>query len=756
MKRFKVRRRRGERSSGSAYEEVRSARGRRRRRFENGREVETRPSGRAPVWPAEVAVPWDRLLKFLLDQHDRDLSLWKILERLELGKEKADLLREQIALLERQGIAVHHRRGRVALRSRDRLVAGRLSIPASSRSIGRHRGAAGSFGFVAAPGPAGDLFVPARGLAGAGHGDLVLARATTSARSDRTQGVVVAILGRAPAFFAGEIVEVEGRRIVRPRDERASADLPLSREGGGAAIEARAGDLVWVESIQEGPPRARIVEVIGPATDAAAAEKMVRRALDLPGDFPAEAEHEAARLAEPPSAFDLRGREDFRSQTVVTIDPEDARDFDDAISIEPRPSGGLRLWIHIADVAHYVRPETALDLEALARGTSVYFPGQVIPMLPHALSSGTCSLREGEERLVQSVGIDYTREGEAKEARFADGVIKSTARLTYEEAAAGLEDAQRFSRRGAAGRKVAALLAAAAPLARRLTEVRISRGALDLDLPELEFRPGEGGRPATVRTRERTAAHRLIEEFMLAANEAVARRLDAKATPAIYRVHEPPDPADVAEVEETLSALGAGRRGGSSLAARLQHLLSRFRGRAEEGIVARQVLRAMKLARYSEARSDHFGLALKHYTHFTSPIRRYPDLIVHRILRGSERKETAARAGTLSTVRLAEIAAESSRLERRAEEAERAVNDLLMAHHMRARVGEVFEGRVAGKVKTGVFVQLQGKDLPDGAAEGFAPSPRASRFVLAEVVRVKLEEVDLLRGRLRLSLAEGS
>jgi ribonuclease R len=480
---------------------------------------------------------------------------------------------------------------------------------------------------------------------------------------------------------------------------------------------------------------------------------MVRVALGLPGAFPEEVEREAEAAAKPLTEDDLRAREDFRGAATITIDPADARDHDDAVSAEPLPGGGIRLWVHIADVAHHVRPGTALDREAAARGTSVYFPGSVIPMIPHALSSGACSLQEGQDRLVQSVGIDYTREASVAAVRFADGVVRSAARLTYEEAAAVMASPGALRGRGEGGGKAAFLLALLAPLARRLTEARIARGALDLDLPEVEFDPGKEGLGEALRARGRTDAHRLIEEFMLAANEAVARRLAGSGVPALYRVHEPPDRAEVEEVEAILEPLGVRRKGGRSLAARLQHALARFRGRPEEPIVAKVVLRAMKLARYAAGRADHFGLALSHYTHFTSPIRRYPDLVVHRMLRGLR---GGGGADPLPDAeRLGAVAAEASRLERRAEEAERAVDELLTAHHMRARLGEVFEGRVSGVVKTGLFVALEGKGLPAGMIEGFAPAARAARHVLTEPVRARLEEVDLLRGRLRLSLVEG-
>jgi ribonuclease R len=378
-------------------------------------------------------------------------------------------------------------------------------------------------------------------------------------------------------------------------------------------------------------------------------------------------------------------------------------------------------------------------------------------MIPHTLSSGICSLVEGEERLVQSVGIDYTPDSEVAGVRFADGVIRSTARLTYPEAAEAMEDPERFGRSGEAGHRTAMLLSLLAPLARRLTEKRRERGALDLELPEVEIDRGKEGHSTEIRAHERTDAHRLIEEFMLAANEAVARKLSAWKSRGLYRVHEPPDPADIDKVEEDLRELGIRRSRGGDPARRLQKILSRFAGGPEEAIIGKFVLKAMKLARYAAARAGHFGLALDHYTHFTSPIRRYPDLVVHRLLRTALRSppgdgdgETGGRIPTLD--RLEEIAAESSRLERRAEGAERAVEDLLVARNLTSRIGSVYEGRVSGSSRNGVFVMLEGGGLPRGVAEGFARVARRAGYVLTEPVRARLEEVDQLRGHLRLEL----
>lgn len=769
MRRFRVRRPRGERPGrprrSGGPRRVRRPRG-------EGSDAVVAERRRAARWPEDVLVPWPDLLRFLIRNRDLDRTLWQILEELGRTTDDADRLREQLALLEKEGLLHHHRRGRIRLHTRDRLAVGRVTIPPSSRAIGRHWGASGAFGFVATGEPEGDLYLPARGLSGARHGDTVLAREIGAGRGGRTQGAVVAILRRSPSRIGGEVIEVDGRLRLRPRDDRAASELPLrgapsrsgrieSEEGHARAgrLEVRPGDLVIAELGEEGAPVAGVVEVIGSREDPAAFEELIRAEMRLPGEFPPEAEEEAERAAVPVGEKELSGRADFRPATAITIDPEDARDFDDAISLEELPDEGLRLWVHIADVGQYVPEGGPLDREALERGTSIYFPGRVIPMLPHALSSGICSLLPGEERLVQSVGIDYTAAGDVAAVRMADGVIRSAARLTYEEAAAILSGEGGTGGRGAAAKKIERLFAAAAPLARRLTAKRLERGALDLDLPEVEFDPGKEGLLTALRVRERTEAHRLIEEFMLAANEAVARHLAEERVPSIYRVHEAPAARDVQQVESILAPLGVKRGRGQNLAARLHRILSRFAGRPEEPIIGRQVLKALKLAQYAAAPGEHFGLALQHYTHFTSPIRRFPDLVVHRILRESRTAPSPGRKPRSApekeaTARLAEIAAEASRLERRAEQAERAVNNLVVAGHFSGRLGSVFQGRVSGTTRSGIFVALEGEGLAPGIAEGFAPAPRGKGFVLTEPVRVRLEQVDRLRGKLRLGLIE--
>jgi ribonuclease R len=777
-----------------------------------------------------------------MEVKDRDLSVPEMLEALALGEEQADALREQVALLEKVDMVVHHRRGRYRLRTRLRLVAGRLTVPARSREIGSHWGAGGAFGFVGAPGRDGDLFVPSRGLAGARHGDVVLAREIESRRGDKVAGEIIAILEKAPRRFGGKVIEVGGRLRIVPRDDRRASEVDLvvdepagpgsgegrsrrrgagDQEGGASGADAgggtegapgrkrgesargvprgparpeahresgtggarggtesargsrpraigesargvRAGDLVIADMIGSQADRARIVEVIGPAIDSSAPERLIRLEQGLPDAFPGEVEAEADAIARAGiGPGDLEGRTDFRGHDVITIDPADARDFDDAVSLERLDGGNLRLWVHIADVARYVAPGSLLDREALARGTSVYFPGSVIPMIPHALSSGLCSLVEGEDRLVQSVAIEYDRDAVALGARFTDGIIRSTARLSYEEAAAALESPTALDHKGESGAKAARLLAGLGPLARRLTQRRVTRGALDLDLPEVEFDPGKEGAPVALRTRERTEAHRLIEEFMLAANEAVAIELGRLKVPSLHRVHEKPDPGDVLDVEQNLEEIGVHPGRTMNLAGRMQKILTMFRGKPEEAIVSRYVLRAMKLARYSSEPGGHFGLALQHYSHFTSPIRRYPDLIVHRVLRATRHR--AGGSGSAGAVvpgghryrreELEPVAVESSRLERRAEEAERTVNDLMVAHLLLPMVGREFSGRVSGKIRAGIFVALEGQGLAPGAAEGFVPLPGKRSFALTEQVKVRLEEVDLLRGRVRLALS---
>jgi len=504
-------------------------------------------------------------------------------------------------------------------------------------------------------------------------------------------------------------------------------------------------------------------EVLGRFGDPGVDTLIVARKHHLAKDFPEDALAEAARLPEAPSAADLAKRERFDDPAPVTIDGETARDFDDAIAVAPLPKGGFRLFVHIADVGHFVRAGSALDREARRRGTSVYFPDRVIPMFPERLSNDLCSLRPNEDRLVQSVVLDLTAAGEITSVRFADGVIKSAARLTYTQVAAVLDGEARLAP------ALDRMLASADKLRRVLEERRHARGSVDFDLPEPQILLDVEGAITGITIRPRNRAHRLIEEFMLIANEAVAGYLEAKEAPCLYRVHETPDPDKIAGLAEFAESFGARWtvRAGGVRPRDVQRLLEAVEGRPEYPLLAQVALRSMKQARYTTENLGHFGLAAPVYAHFTSPIRRYPDLVDHRLLRTTRRGRKDGLAKLAQD--LEETGEECSRLEREAEAAERELLELKKIEFVRERVGEVFEGIVTTATRFGLFVQLA-----DTYVEGLLHVARLDgdryyldekrhelrgmatgrRFRMGDRVPVVLERVDPVLRRVDLALAQ--
>jgi ribonuclease R len=417
---------------------------------------------------------------------------------------------------------------------------------------------------------------------------------------------------------------------------------------------------------------------------------------ELPVEFPDEVEAEAAALhARGITAAELEGREDLRELLVFTIDPADAKDHDDALSIRALEDGTWEVGVHIADVSHYVRPGTALDLEALARGTSIYLVDRVIPMLPHALSSDLCSLRPGEDRLALSVLLTLDGEARVQRHRLVRAVIRSRHKLAYEQAQAVLDGGARIDVETdtALGQLVA--------LSRALRRDRQERGSLDFDLPEARVILGSAGEPTDIQRVPRLESHRLIEDFMLLANETVARQGSAARAPFLYRIHEKPDEGRLEQLREFAGTLGY--RLGKGTPRDLQRLLVQAAGRPDEALLATVVLRSMKQARYSEQNAGHFGLAAHHYTHFTSPIRRYPDLVVHRL---SGQRFIDRESGGPGNEALAEIARHSSERERVAVSAERDSVELKKVEFMQRHLGEEFDGTIGGVKAFGFFVLL--------------------------------------------------
>ncbi len=651
--------------------------------------------------------------------------------------------------------------------------------PQGETVIGRLQGHPDGFGFVtpdaASPGDP-DIHIPARAMDQAMHGDRVevrverprqSSRAQRGPQKQRRQGTIIRVVEHARREVVGRVSLGPHLAFVAPSDARISRDVAIP---AGGLKGAREGDLVVAEVTQypiEGRGfEGRVVRVIGQSGDPAIDTDAVIAEFELPREFPPEVEREANRIPDRVTPAMHAGRRDLRSLTTVTIDGEHAKDFDDAVSIEELPHGAARLWVHIADVSAYVAWDNPLDLEARARGTSVYFPDRVIPMFPERLSNGICSLNPGEERLTLTCEMEFDAHGRRTTYQLYPSVIISDERLTYTDVGRILEHEDLdLSRRYAS---LLPALRAMGRLCERLRARRRDRGSIDFDLPEPEILLDVLGDTAAIIRRERTIAHRLIEEFMLAANETVAEHLDRLDVPMLYRVHAQPDPEKLLNFVEVVSSFGhAVVLGKTGHPKPLAQIVERVRGRPEEALINTLLLRSMKQARYAVENAGHFGLAATHYTHFTSPIRRYPDLVIHRLVKAS------LAGGGLPTERLErllpEIALWSSSRERIAMEAEREVVDLKKVRFMADKVGQEFDGVIAGVAAFGFFVQL--KDLfveglvhveslkddyyvHDEARHALVGQRQRRTFRLGDPVRILVDRVDLFKRRVDFKLPE--
>lgn len=563
------------------------------------------------------------------------------------------------------------------------------------------------YGFLARDDGGEDVYLPAREMAGLMHGDRIACEVRVSRRGPRLPvrrlGAVVEVIERSRRVVVGRFFRAGGLSFVSPDHRNLPHDVAVA-DGQQAAD----GEMVVVELADppavgewrgDGGPAGRIVERLGDPEQPGMAAEIAIRSHGIPHAWPEDALAEAERvpLEVAEDAVAAGDRTDLRDLPLVTIDGADAKDFDDAVHCAPRP-GGWKLTVAIADVAHYVPPGSALDREAARRGTSVYFPGRVVPMLPERLSNGICSLNPEVDRLCLACEMYVDRRGRVTRSFFRDAVMRSRARLTYPEVEAAV-----FAGDAGARRRLGGLL----PHLEALREVyavlrraRRRRGAIDLEIGEPRVVLAGDGGVSHVEPAPRLASHQLIEECMIAANVAAARRLARGRVPFLYRVHPPPDEEGLRELGSFLGRAGVDFDPGEELRpAAFAAAAEQAAGRADAEILHLMILRAMAKAVYQPGNAGHFGLALDHYTHFTSPIRRYPDLLVHRSLRGEgdgTREEMAALGRSASTA------------ERRAEEAARDALSRLVCQHLRTRVGDSFAGRITGVVSFGVFVRLDG------------------------------------------------
>src|SRR5882672_9505389 len=552
-----------------------------------------------------------------------------------------------------------------------------------------------------------------------------------------------------------------GLLFVQPAERRISQTILIAPEGAGGA---RPGQVVVAELTMQpdghAQPIGRVVEVLGEAADPGIEIEIALRKHELPFKFSAQAEALAAGFPPVPRPGDLAGREDLRSLELVTIDGETARDFDDAVYCE-KTSGGFRLVVAIADVSHYVRDGDALDLEARERGNSVYFPRRVIPMLPEQLSNGLCSLNAEVDRLCMACDMAIGAKGEIGRYRFYPAVMRSRARLTYTLVAAALADP-----RSEAGLKLSPLLPRLKvlnELFRALLKAREERGAIDFETVETQFVFNAEGRVERIDRVERNDAHRIIEECMLAANVSASDFLSKHKQPALYRVHEGPTPEKLANLREFLKEFGLQLSGGDKPTAKhYAKLLETARKRPDVQLLQTVLLRSLQQAQYSPENVGHFGLAYEHYTHFTSPIRRYPDLLIHRAIKAVLQKQR------YSPGNWTELGAHCSQTERRADDATREVSAWLKCYYMRDRVGEEFEGSVSAVTSFGIFVALDdvyveglvhiselGQDYFhfDATKHRLLGDRTRKEFRLAGRVKVKIVRVDLETSRIDFVLA---
>jgi ribonuclease R len=623
----------------------------------------------------------------------------ELLGLLRVGRSDRATLRRHLNALVASGDLIKIRGNRFGLADRMDVVVGRLEthprgygfvVPDTGRDDGQH------------------IYVASPNLKEALHGDRVVARIEHHQAPDRLEGRIIRILQRANARVVGRYeLDEAGMGLVVPFDRRLLAAVQVPRgDGRGAAP----GEMVTVELTRwptaTRPPLGRVVEVLGPIDAPGVDTQIIIRKHDIPDVHGAEAIEEARRMGGFVRERDLKGRTDFRPEQTVTIDGEHARDFDDAITLDRLPNGHFRLGVHIADVSRYVEEGGALDAEAYERGTSVYFPERAVHMFPSELATGLCSLNPHVDRLVQSCVMEVSKAGDVVRAEFHDGVINSNARMTYTAVNAVLTERDPH---------VIAEYRELVPMFERMRELfdilnarRRRRGSIDFDLPEPEVLMDDEGLIENIVAAERNIAHRIIEEFMLLANETVAEFIAEQEAPGLYRVHEDPDLLKVEQFEEFISGFGYSLAAPfSALRPRhFQKLVERIRGTPEERPIAFLMLRTMQKARYAPANLGHFGLAAAYYTHFTSPIRRYPDLVVHRILRALRHGALDEAAREELEEDLPEIARHTSEMERRANDAERELVQWKKVRFMADKVGDEFDGYVTGVAAFGLFVEL--------------------------------------------------
>ena len=640
----------------------------------------------------------EKLLSFMKEEAYKPLTVQELEEMLKIteAEEFKELVKALVAL-EEKGLIVRTRSDRYGIPEKMNLIKGKISAHAKG------------FAFLLPEDTSlSDVFIPPNELNTAMNGDIVMVRLNSQSSGSRQEGTVIRILERAIQRVVGTYTETRNFGFVIPDDKKITSDIFIPKNGKNGAAEGHKV-VVKLTSYPEGRMNAEgeIETILGHKNDPGIDILSVIHKHGLPGEFPADAMEQASSTPDTIDEKDLKDRRDLRDQVIVTIDGADAKDLDDAVTVTKLDDGSYKLGVHIADVSHYVTENSPIDKEALERGTSVYLVDRVIPMIPHRLSNGICSLNPKVDRLTLSCEMTINSQGQVTEHEIFQSVIKTTERMTYSDVNKILVDddeelKQKYE-------PLVPMFKDMERLAQILRDKRMDRGAVDFDFKEAKVLVDDEGAVKDVVIRERSVAEKLIEEFMLVANETVAEHFHWMNVPFIYRIHEEPNAEKLQKFLEFVTTFGYVVKGtaGNIHPRALQSILDAVRDRPEETVISTVMLRSMKQAKYDPQSLGHFGLSTEFYTHFTSPIRRYPDLIVHRLIRtylinGKVDEATQEKWAE----RLPDIAEHTSSMERRAVDAERETDDLKKAEYMLDKIGEEFDGMISSVTNFGMFVEL--------------------------------------------------
>lgn len=639
----------------------------------------------------------EKLIKFMENENYKPMSKEELAVEFNMGKASLKEFYDVIYGMEKDGLVVKTKNGKYGIIDNNHLITGKLQ--------GHEKG----FGFLIPEDKTRkDIFIPAENMNGAMHGDKVIVNITRREEDGkREEGEIINILERKNTTIVGTFEDNKNFGFVVPDEKKIGYDIfiPKSNTKGAKTNQKVVIEITTWPAARRNP-EGKVVEILGYLSEKGTDILSIIRQFDLPEEFPDEVKRIAKDIPQEVDSEEASRRVDLRHINTFTIDGADAKDIDDAVSIQVKENGNYYLGVHIADVSHYVKRNSILDKEAYNRGNSVYLIDRVIPMLPKELSNGICSLNPDVDRLSLSVFMEIDKNGKVLDNQIVEGLIKSRYRLVYDDVSDFLENDDKAAKEKLAG--VLDELKLMEELMHILYEKREKRGSIDFDFPETEIILDKKGIPIDIKKRERRVANKLIEEFMLVCNETIGERFFWNEIPFLYRVHEEPSPDKIAAFSKLIFNFGYTLKGHQEIHPKELQLLSKeIKGKKEEALLSTLMLRSMKKAIYSSEPGIHFGLAAQYYSHFTAPIRRYSDLIIHRIIKDYIDGGLSGKTISQLEKTLPEIAEQTSMTEKRSEEAEREVEDMKKAQYMQKHIGEEFKGIISSLTNFGIFIQLE-------------------------------------------------